>query len=192
MASGPVAAEEGSVAETDLVRNPLARDEIRQLAYRYAAAVEARDVDAMADLFVPHARFGDHGEGRDGLHRLMSQSLDTSVFAVILVANHLIELDGDDRGRGQVWAQCFAQTHADGFVEQLIRYEDRYERHAGRWLFLHRRHRLYYGVSSPTSPLTQRPAHWPQSQTGVGDLPLGDPVFVDWWNGAAARDDSDE
>src|SRR6185437_11566943 len=115
MASGPVAAEEGSVAETDLVRNPLARDEIRQLAYRYAAAVEARDVDAMADLFVPHARFGDHGEGRDGLHRLMSQSLDTSVFAVILVANHLIELDGDDRGRGQVWAQCFAQTHADGF-----------------------------------------------------------------------------
>jgi hypothetical protein len=166
------------------VRDMLAREEIRQLPYRYAAAIETRDVEAMADLFVPHARFGDHGEGREGLRRLMSHSVDASVFVVILVANHVIELDAEDRGHGQVWAQCFAQTHAEGFIEQLIKYEDSYEKHRGRWCFLHRRHRLFYGVSRPTSPLAKRAADWPRSQTGVGDLPLADPMFVAWWTGA--------
>lgn len=166
------------------VQAMLAREEIRQLPFRYATAIETRDADAMADLFVPHARFGDYGEGRDGARRLMSDSLDASVFAVILVANHLIELDTEDRAHGQVWAQCFAHTHAEGFIEQLIKYEDRYEKHEERWCFLHRRHRLFYGVNRSTSPLTQSAADWPRNQTGVGDLPLADPAFVAWWSNA--------
>ncbi len=175
------------------VRDLLAKEEIRQLPYRYAAAIEARDVDAMAELFVPHARFGDHGEGREALRRLMSPSVDASVFAVILVANHLVELDTEDRAHGRVWAQCFAQTNADGFIEQLIKYEDRYELHGGRWLFLHRRHRLFYGVSRPTSPLMQEAASWPRNQIGVGDLPLTDPVFAAWWqSNAATRTDGEQ
>lgn len=159
----------------------LARDNIRQLAYRYAAAIEARDVDAMAQLFSPRARFGEFGDGPDGLRRLMAHSLEGSVFAVILVANHLIDIESRAEARGQVWAQCFAQTRAEGFVEQLIKYEDRYEYHDGRWLFLHRRHRLWYGVARRESPLRQSAADWPASQVGVGDIPLSDSVFRDWW-----------
>ena len=159
----------------------LARDEIQRLAYRYAAAIEARDVDAMAQLFSPRARFGEFGEGPDGLRRLMTRSLEGNVFAVILVANHLIDVESPDKARGQVWAQCFAQTRAEGFVEQLIKYEDRYEYHNGRWLFLHRRHRLWYGVARRESPLRQPAAEWPASQVGVGDIPLSDSVFRGWW-----------
>ncbi|QLL10085.1 nuclear transport factor 2 family protein [Mycobacterium vicinigordonae] len=161
--------------------NLLAREEIRQLPYRYAAAIEARDVDAMADLYVPQARFGDYGDGPAGLRQLMSQGLEASVFAVILVANHLIELDDEAQAHGQVWAQCFAQTRAEGFVEQVIKYEDRYQRHQGRWCFLHRRHRLHYGFARIASPLTQQAADWPQRQIGVGDVPLADPEFASWW-----------
>jgi hypothetical protein len=168
--------------EPDAVAALLARDEIRLLPYRYAAAIESRDVDAMADLFSPRARFGEYGEGPDGLRRVMTHSLDGTVFAVILVANHLIEIEGTQRARGEVWAHCFAQTRADGFVEQLIKYEDRYERRDGRWLFLHRRHRLWYGVGHQSSPLEQRPADWPVSQVGVGDIPLSDRAFREWWN----------
>ena len=87
----------------------LARDEIHRLAYRYAAAIEARDVDAMAQLFSPRARFGEFGNGPDGLRRLMAHSFEGSVFAVILVANHLIDIDSHNEARGQVWAQCFAR-----------------------------------------------------------------------------------
>ena len=160
----------------------VARDEIRQLAYRYAAAIEKRDVEAMVGLFVPHARFGTYGEGPDALRRLMLESMAGSVFAVILVANHLIEFDGRDRAAGEVWAHCNAQTERDGFIEQLIKYEDRYVRHEGHWLFLHRRHRLWYGVARE-SPLRQEAADWPTGQVGVGDVPLADARFLAWWRG---------
>ena len=169
------------MSERDEVAMLLARDEIRQLPLRYAAAIESRDIDAMADLFSPHARFGEHGDGPNGLRQLMTRSLDGSVFAVILVANHIIEFEGSERASGQVWAHCYAHTQADGFVEQLIKYEDRYERHDGRWLFLHRKHRLWYGVGHPESPLRQPAANWPERQVGVGDIPLADHVFRHWW-----------
>jgi uncharacterized protein (TIGR02246 family) len=169
------------MTDPDAVAAMLARDEIRRLPYRYAAAIEARDACAMAELFSPRARFGEFGDGAEGLRRLMERSLEGNVFAVILVANHLIDLDGDDRARGEVWAHCFAQTDGDGFVEQLIKYEDRYERLDGRWLFLHRRHRLWYGVAHRESPLRQAAADWPASQVGVGDIPLADSVFRQWW-----------
>lgn len=169
------------MTQPDPVALLVARDEIRQLAYRYAAALQARDVDAMVDLFSPDARFGEFGSGPDALRRLTTQSLDGALFTVILVANHLIDFDDDARAHGQVWAHCFAQTEADGFVEQLIRYDDRYERRDGRWLFSHRRHRLWYGVGHRESPLRQPAANWPASQTGVGDIPLSDNVFHSWW-----------
>lgn len=169
------------MSERDEVAMLLARDEIRQLPLRYAAAIESRDIDGMANLFSPLASFGDHGEGPDGLRRLMARSLDGSLFAVILVANHVIDIESAERARGQVWAHCYAHTRSDGFVEQLIRYEDRYERHEGRWLFLRRKHRLWYGVGHRDSPLRQPAANWPESQVGVGDLPLADPVFRAWW-----------
>ncbi|MCV7026273.1 nuclear transport factor 2 family protein [Mycolicibacterium novocastrense] len=161
----------------------VARDEIRQLAYRYAAALESRDVDAMVDLYSPDARFGEYGDGPDGLRRLMTHSLDGCLFVVILVANHLIDFDDDAQAHGQVWAHCFAQSEADGFVEQLIKYEDRYELRDGRWLFSHRRHRLWYGIGHAQSPLRQPAANWPAGQIGVGDIPLSDSVFRSWWAG---------
>lgn len=169
------------MSQVDAIERAVARDEIRQLAYRYASAIEKRDVDAMVDLFVPHARFGAYGEGADALRRLMHESTDGLVFAVILIANHLIDVESRDRATGEVWARCVAQTERDGFVEQLIKYEDRYERHEGRWLFLHRRHRLWYGVAQPDSPLRQESAEWPAHQVGIGDVPLADPRFLEWW-----------
>lgn len=171
------------MSQRDPVALLVARDGIRQLAYRYAAALEARDIDAMVDLFSPDARFGEHGDGPDGVRRLMTTSLDGTLFAVILVANHLIDFDDDRRAHGEVWAHCYAQTQADGFVEQLIKYEDRYELRDGRWLFLRRKHRLWYGVAHAESPLRQPAANWPASQVGVGDIPLADNAFRAWWAG---------
>jgi hypothetical protein len=156
-------------------------NEIRELPYKYAAAIESRDVDAMAELFSPSARFGSYGDGPDGLRRLMVDSMTGNLFAVILVANHLIEFDDDVHARGQVWAHCYAQERTDGFLEQLIKYEDTYEQVAGRWLFAKRRHRLWYGVAHSRSPLEQEAADWPRNQIGVGDIPLADPEFAAWW-----------
>jgi len=157
------------------------REQIRDLVLSYSRAMEARDVDAMADLFVPHARFGDHGKGPDACRALMADSLADSIFAVILVANHIVVLDDADHAHGEVWAQCYAQNRGEPFVEQVIRYIDRYERHEGCWRFLHRRHRLWFGMDRDRSPLDQDAAEWPRSQVGVGDVPLADEKFRTWW-----------
>ena len=158
----------------------VALDEIRRLPIRYAKAVEQRDADAMAALFTADARFGEYGTGADGARRLMTETMAESLVAVILVANHLVELDLPDDARGEVWALCVAQSD-DDFVEQVLRYEDRYRCEDGEWRFLHRRHRLWYGHRRSPSPFEQRPAHWPQSQVGVGDIPLADEQFRRWW-----------
>ena len=158
----------------------LALDEIRQLPLRYAVAIERRDVDAMATLFSPNAGFGPWGQGEEGLRALMGETMSSSIFAVILVANHLVDIDSADAAHGEVWARCYAQNDSEDFVEQLIRYEDTYERVDGRWLFLRRRHRLWFGAAVPSSPLDQPPADWPARQVGVGDVPLADPLFAAW------------
>jgi hypothetical protein len=133
----------------------------------------------MVSLFASDARFGTYGTGPEGARRLMSETMAGSVVAVILVANHVVELDSRTDARGEVWAQCVAQND-DGYVEQLLRYDDRYRREAGGWRFLHRRHRLWFGELRHPSPFAQEPADWPRSQVGVGDVPLADPRFRRW------------
>ena len=165
----------------DPVAELVARSQIQQLAYRYSSALERRDVDAMVELFVPHARFGPWGEGPEGLRRLTTESLAGSHIAVVLVANHLIDFTSATTASGEVWARCYAQSSGDGYVEQLLRYEDRYEQYENQWRFLHRKHRLWFGVAPPRSPLDQQEAHWPQHQVGVGDIPFENPEFVQWW-----------
>ena len=157
----------------------VAREEIRRLPLRYAKAVEQRDVEAMVELFVPDARFGPFGEGPDALRAMMTDFLADSIVAVILVANHLVELDDADHAHGEVWARCFAQD-ATAYTEQLLRYDDRYERRDGVWRFVHRRHRLWFGRRTD-SPFDQDAADWPAAQHGVGDVPLADERFRAWW-----------
>lgn len=159
----------------------LARDEIRDLALRYAAALHEADVEAMVDLFVPHARFGPYGEGPDALRALTRASLEGAHVIVLLVANHRIDLDGADRATGVVWSQAVTHTEADGHVEQIVRYDDRYVRHGGGWRFERRKHRLLYGRTVQPSPFAQAPAEWPTRQVGVGDLALDSPAFAAWY-----------
>jgi hypothetical protein len=45
----------------------VARDEIRQLVYRYAHAVDTRDVDLLVSLFVPDVRVGRDETGPEAL-----------------------------------------------------------------------------------------------------------------------------
>jgi len=158
----------------------LARDAIRELPLRYAKAIETRDVEMMVALFASDARFGAYGTGPDACRSLMGDLMADSLFAVTLVTNHVIELDDADYAHGEVWALCFAQLDA-GFNEQLLRYEDRYQREGEEWRFLHRKHRLWYGQLRETSPFDQEPAEWPSSQVGVGDISLADDRFREWW-----------
>ena len=159
----------------------LALDEIRELALRYASALHDGDVEAMVELFVPDARFGPYGSGPDALRAITSEAIEGSRFIVLLVTNHLVDLVSAEEARGEVWSLCFTHNVGLDYVEQVVKYEDRYAKVGGSWRFVHRRHRLLFGRSPQPSPFSQDPANWPRKQIGVGDLALESEAFRSWY-----------
>jgi len=103
----------------------------------------------MVSLFAPDASFGGYGTGPGACRRLSEESLAQVGVAVLMVANHIIEFYGAGQARGSVWCHAHVDDRREGFIEQLIKYDDRYALVGGRWLFASRRHLLWYGIARP-------------------------------------------
>ena len=56
------------------------------------------------------------------------------------------------------------------WIVQSIQYHDGYERREGTWLFVRRRHLLFYGADMLERPIGLPPAPWPASATRKGEL----------------------
>ena len=160
----------------------VARDEIRQLAARYAVAVDSRDLDALVELFVDAVQVGRDERGHAALRRAFEASLAEVGVTVLLVGTHVIDLDGDDDAHGLVYCQGEVQV-GEAWVRQAILYRDTYARRDGRWRFVRRRHELWYGAEVAPSPLAQPPAEWPARQVGRGTVPDSWPSWSDFWRG---------
>lgn len=139
----------------------LAHEEIRQLAHRYALAVDRRDYDLLVSLFV-----GDPEKLRADFER----QLETLGTTILFVGNHVIDLDSAEQATGVVYCQARIQE-GDRWIEQAIQYTDTYAHHHGLWKFVRRDHELWYGIEITPNPLDQPPANWPESSTGKGTLP---------------------
>jgi hypothetical protein len=166
------------------VRQLLAKDEIRDLVFRYSDAIRNRDIELLTDLYSPNASFGNMGVGETALRAMSEATLANLQFAVILVANHLITFVNEKEAEGEVWARCYAQNTQEGYYEQLIKYVDQYELVdsadglGASWKFKHRRHYLWFGQSKD-SPLTLPSASWPDNNVGLGREPLSDESVQD-------------
>jgi len=153
----------------DALAQLLARDQIRQLAQRYALAIDERDLDTLVELFVPDVDCGRFGIGRNALRESFASQLRETGPTIMQVANHVIDFD-DDHARGVVIGIAEI-SRSEGWVRQAIRYEDTYEQRQGAWLFVRRKHLLWYGVVLPYDPMKQEPAEWPRRQIGRGTVP---------------------
>jgi ketosteroid isomerase-like protein len=168
----------GSDGMTPLERC-IARDEIRQLVYRYAEAIDARDIDLLISLFVPDVRVG-RQSGREALRASWMQSLSAIGVSILFVGNHVIDFQDPDCATGSVYCRGQIQD-GDRWIEQAIHYRDIYERREGVWLFVRRVHRLWYGVETAERPLQQAPANWPERHEGRGTLPDEWPTWPAFW-----------
>ena len=82
----------------------------------------------------------------------------------------MIDVVDDDHATGIV--SCRGEIEmGEQWVVQAIQYHDTYERRGGDWLFVRRRHLLFYGADMLQRPIGLPPAHWPASATGKGELP---------------------
>jgi ketosteroid isomerase-like protein len=126
--------------------------ELNQLAYRYAAAVDACDVTLFQSVFTPDARLRSYHPGSDAPfadltgHDQLAAIPDTmrGMYRATthMMTNHLVEVDGDS-ATGQVL--CTARhLEADGAINVIIRYVDRYARHAGEWRIADRQIRFLW------------------------------------------------
>jgi ketosteroid isomerase-like protein len=167
------------------VERVVARDEIRQLAYRYALAIDTRDLDALVSLFVPDVRVGRDGSGRAALRESFAESLSSIGVSILFVGNHVIDFQDDRNATGVVYCRGQIQD-GERWIEQAIQYRDLYERRGDAWLFVRRRHLLWYGVETAERPLDQAPANWPEHHVGRGTLPEDVPTWQAFW--AARRE----
>ena len=136
--------------------------ELNQLAYRYAAAVDACDVEAFLSVFSPEGRLITFAPGADepfgvasGHEQLahvpeaMHQRFTRTAH---LMTNHLINLDGD-RANGTLLCTArhfFANAAGGTDLVVVIRYVDRYERRDDAWLIVEREIRFLWSETHAT------------------------------------------
>lgn len=158
----------------------VAHEQIRQLASRYAVAIDSRDLDALVALFVDDVRVGRSARGRDALRASFDESLRAIGVSILNVGTHVIDLVDDDHATGTVYCHGEIQD-GERWIHQAIVYRDTYERRDGAWLFVRRIHELFYGAEVGVNPLGLPPANWPEHHDGRGTLPERWDTWREFW-----------
>jgi len=164
----------------DDLQRLVAESEIRQLASRYAVALDARDLDTLVALYVEDVRVGGGRRGHAELRADFDRQLRAIGISILLVGNHVIDFEGDDRATGIVYCRGEIQD-GERWIQQAIRYDDTYARTERGWRFVRRRHLLFYGAELGTNPLRLAPARWPEHHTGRGELPESLETWRAFW-----------
>src|SRR5215831_12971728 len=123
----------------------LARERIRQLAFRYAVAVDGKDIDTIATLFVTDVDNGRYGPGPEGVKTFYDEALSGFHCSMHLVGNHVIDFDDDRHAHGVVY--CRAHHHVlepEHWFDEALAYWDTYERVGDEWLFRRRKLKSWY------------------------------------------------
>lgn len=135
--------------------------ELNQLAFRYAAAVDACDEAAFLAVFTPDARLRSfHPDATEPFADLAGHAQLATIPNTMrgmyratahMMTNHLVDVAGD-AASGQVL--CTARhLELDGAssINVVIRYVDRYARHRGVWCIADRQIRFLWSERHPVT-----------------------------------------
>jgi hypothetical protein len=154
--------------------------EIRQLAMRYAKALDSRDLDLLVDLFDPDVPMGNGETGRAALRRWYDGVMRRPRTSIHWVVNHIVDFDDAEHASGVVYCRDELERPDTGEWQiGTIQYWDRYARIDGRWCFTRRKFHRWYLVDA-----LERPAHG----AGMDDdpliarqLPEAYPTWAEFW-----------
>ncbi len=156
--------------------------EIQQLPVRYALALDARDMDALVELFVPDVRVGPDAQGREALKQWFTETMSAMRTSVHLVANHIVDFDDADHARGIVYCHDELEWPERGEWEQgKLQYWDTYERVDGEWCFAHRRFHRWYIVDALTRPSRGAGVNVGTDALTTHLLPDAFPTWIAFW-----------
>ena len=162
-----------------------ATEAIRQLAYRYALAVDTRDLDALADLWIEDVWLGPgRGVGRDALKQWFGEVLRGFAASVHGVMNHVIEFEDRDHAYGVVYCRAEHDT-GEKYIVQAMQYWDRYARRDGDWYIERRIPLVWYASDVLARPIGDPRVRWPD-RIEEATLPGWWPSWDDFWSRAPA------
>jgi hypothetical protein len=156
-------------------------EQIRQLADRYALAVDTRNLDDLVELFPEDVRVGPDKQGREELKAWFAESLGQFGATIHFVGNHVIDFDSADEARGTV--TCRDELEVGGqWRVGFVQYWDRYSRRDGRWCFRRRRLHRWYLVDALERPRHGSGLETDRASLQVGQLPDAWPSWAEFWN----------
>lgn len=156
---------------------------IRQLAYGYALAVDARDLDALVGLYMPDIRVGDR-RGRAALREAFAAALRQFTTSAHHVTNHLVEFLGADDAIGL--ASCRIEHEVgDAWVTASLLYHDRYVRRDSVWLFRGRVQARLYATAHDDPPTGPAKVRWPGAAPAESGFYDTLPAWAEYWAGGA-------
>lgn len=178
----------GAIAElTARIDRLEALDQIRQLAAKYALALDMRDLDSLVNLFVDDVGVPGGQRGRAALRSWydseLRHDLEGSAHGVL---GHVIDIHDADHATGVVYSRNDLET-ATVWVIELLAYLDSYERRDGRWYFRRRTPLFWYEsdlADPPVGPLKMR---WPDTTPHEGGFHDAFPSWQDFHNADVNR-----
>lgn len=158
------------------------RDEIRQLISKYSLALDMRDMDAMAGLFVPDVEVGREKHGREALRDWLDDTMRRQFDGTSHhVGTTIIEFPGPDEAVGIVYSKNEHEAGAEWIIMQMM-YYDRYRRVGGRWYFARRQPLYWYATDLNKPPIGARKMRWPEQEPYEGSFHELFPSWKEYWD----------
>ncbi|KKX63425.1 nuclear transport factor 2 family protein [Pseudomonas putida] len=163
-------------------------DSIRQLAGKYALALDMRDMDAMANCFAPDVRVGRDKSGRAHLKAWLDETMRKQFHGTAHhLGQHIIEFSDADHATGVVYSKNEHETGPEWVIMQMLYWDD-YERIDGRWCFRRRLPCYWYATDLNKPPIGGLKMRWPGREPYAGSFHELFPSWDAFW---AQRPDKD-
>ena len=156
-------------------------EQIRQLAHRYALAVDTRDLDSLVELFVDDVQVSRDKQGREFLKSWFAQSLSRFGDSIHFVGNHVIDLESPNEARGVVTCRDELEMGGEWRVG-FIQYWDKYLRRDGSWYFQRRKLHRWYMVDALTRPKHGAGLDTDRESLQIAQLPDAWASWTAFWN----------
>lgn len=156
-------------------------DEIRQLAAKYALALDMRDGDAWVNLFPEDVKVGGGRHGRKALRDWFEETHSRQFTGTSHhLGGHIIDFEDTDHAQGVVYSKNEHEAGGEWVIMQMM-YFDRYERIAGQWYFRRRLPLYWYASDLNQPPIGGRKMRWPGVEPYDGTFHDLFPSWKEFW-----------